>query len=87
MHDRIPLALRAGCVCLTDGNAYLTTRLTDSEHLYYYSIEDMAQVSAITQSILSSPDTASAVARHGKTYADTHMTWEHWVSQWLADAM
>lgn len=84
MHDRIPMAMMNGCVCITDSNNYLENRLVDGEQLYFYSLEDMSTAADLLTELLKNPDTAAKTAARGYTYALHQYNWRHWTQTWLA---
>lgn len=84
MHDRIPLAMSNGCLCLTDSSAYLTPLLQDGQELYYYSLEDMEKAAQLAQELMENPRTAAKTAARGYEYAAKHFTWQRWAADFLA---
>lgn len=83
MHDRIPLALMNGCVCITDESSYLETHFTDGEELYFYSLENMEQAADIIRELSENPDIAAKTAAQGYSHAVSHLGWKQWLNEFL----
>ncbi|MCD7825142.1 MAG: glycosyltransferase [Clostridiaceae bacterium] len=83
MHDRIPLALMNGCVCVTDESTYLEQHFVADEELYFYSLGDMESVPGMVQELLNHPDEAVKTAARGYSCAAGHLGWKKWVEVFL----
>lgn len=83
MHDRVPLALSNGCVCMTERCPYMEKRLTHAKELYYFSLEDMEEAARLAGYLLHHPAEAESVARRGQSYAREHLGWECWTESFL----
>lgn len=83
MHDRVPLAMMNGCVCITDDSSYLTKRFLDGEELYFYSLENMEQAADIIMELSENPDLAVRTAAQGYSHAIAHLSWESWLKNFL----
>lgn len=83
MHDRIPLALMNGCVCVTDESSYLEKHFLAGEELYFYSLEDMEEAAKIVWELLKDSDTAAKTAARGYSHALKHLSWKKWVKTFL----
>jgi glycosyltransferase involved in cell wall biosynthesis len=83
MHDRIPLALMNGCVCVTDESSYLESHFVDGEQLYLYSLEEMGEMADMTAQLLEDTKASAKTAARGYAYAVRHLTWKHWLETFL----
>lgn len=83
MHDRIPMALMNGCVCVTDGSLYLEKCFQDGRELYFYSLENMEGAAEIVRGLLKNNDTAAETAMRGYSYAQKKLSWENWIKAFL----
>lgn len=84
MHDRVPLALLNGCVCMTEKCPYLESRLKDTKELYYFSLEDMEGAARLLGELLTNEAQAADTAARGFAYAARHFTWEQWAKNFIA---
>jgi hypothetical protein len=84
MHDRIPLALMNGCVCVTDESSYLENRFLDGEELYFYSLEDMEGAAELVGSLLEEPVAAAKTAARGYQRALKSLCWKQWVEEYCS---
>lgn len=85
MHDRVPLALQNGCVCLTERCPYLEKRLSNGQELYYYSLEDMEGAALLAKHLLTHPEEADKTAARAAAYAARYMGWDHWTDVFLSE--
>ena len=83
MHDRIPMGMMNGCVCITDESLYLTDNFIDGEQLYFYSLENMEQAPEIILELLENPDLAVRTAARGYSYAVANLSWKSWLKSFL----
>lgn len=83
MHDRVPLALQNGSVCMTEQCPYLEKRLTHAKELYYFSLEDMEGAAGLAGYLLHHPSEAEEVAECGQRYASAQLGWERWAELFL----
>lgn len=83
MHDRVPLALQNGCVCMTEKCPYMEERLADKRELYYFSLEDMEGAALLAENLLKNTAEAEAAAARGLAYARAHLCWNHWAEMFL----
>lgn len=86
MHDRVALALRNGCVCITEKCHYMEERLTDTQEIYYFSLEKIEESALLAEKLLKDPAEAFAAAERGRAYAKQHFGWEHWAEEFIAQA-
>ncbi len=83
LHDRIPMCMHNGTVCLSDSTPYLRERFTDGDTIAYYELSDMSQAPAKLKHLLSNLDEAEAIAKRGKALAAESLTWAHWVKEFM----
>lgn len=81
--ERIFNAMLQGAVSLTDDSIYLREVLTDGEDVVFYSLKELAQLSAIVGDLLQNPDKMQRIADHGYQTALAGHTWEHRAGQLL----
>lgn len=74
-HDRIFTAMLNGAVSLTDSSRYLRERFTDGKELKFYELDELAQLPAIVEDLLSNPETMCRIAEEGFQQAVIHDTW------------
>jgi hypothetical protein len=87
MHDRIPMAMMNGCVCVTDENDYLEHHFLEGEQLYFYSLEDMENMTDTVLALLKNPSAAAKTAAKGYRYALKHLSWKHWTDVFTETAL
>lgn len=85
MHDRIPLAMMNGCVCVTDESLYLEKHFLEGEELYFYSLEEMQEAADMIGELLEETDTAVRVAARGYACALKRLSWKKWTENLLAE--
>ena len=85
MHDRVPLAMRNGCLCMTDSSHYLENVLSlkNKEHVIFYSLEDMQAGAEELKDLLREPEGMAGIAYRGYGLAEKYMTWECHVAKLL----
>lgn len=55
-HDRIPNAMMAGAVSVTDSSEYLLEQFENEKDIYYYSLDKIDELPQLVKSILDRPD-------------------------------
>jgi hypothetical protein len=84
IHDRVPLSLLNGCVCISDTSELLTEMIPDNTGVVSYSLEDIEAMAVGIKELLGNPDKMQEIADAGAEYALSHMTWREWVRRFLA---
>lgn len=90
IHDRIPLSLINGCLCLSDTSDYFTDVLNikTNHGIHTYSLEALDSMPDILNMLLKRiPHKDEAVInelKNGYNYACNNFSWEHWVRQWVS---
>lgn len=90
IHDRIPLSLRNGCICISDESSYLTDtlKLSDDYGIYTYSLEAIYKLPDIINKLMQRIDNKDSLLTaqlcKGYEYASKNFTWNNWVSRWLS---
>jgi hypothetical protein len=84
IHDRVPLSLINGCVCISDINEFLTEMIPDNTGVVSYSLEDIEAMAVGIKELLGNQDKMQEIADAGTKYALSHMTWSEWVRKFVA---
>jgi glycosyltransferase involved in cell wall biosynthesis len=84
IHDRVPLSLMNGCVCISDTSELLTETIPDNAGVVCYSLEDIEAMAAGIKELSGNPDKMQEIADAGIEYALSHMTWSEWVQRFVA---
>ncbi len=83
LHDRIPMAMLNGALCLSDASDYLRARLTEGELIAYYELSDMSEAPKQLRYYLDHPAEAEAIALRAQKYAQENFTWARWVRDFI----
>ena len=85
LHDRIPLAVRNGCICFTDSSAYLEklleNELKDDKSIIPYSLENLEEDAGKIKKIME--DKISEAVGEDKQY--TVFSWENHVKKLIGE--
>jgi hypothetical protein len=84
IHDRVPLSLINGCVCISDTSELLTETIPDNTGVVSYSLEDIEAMAVGVKELLGNQDKMQEIADDGTKYALSHMTWSEWVRKFVA---
>jgi hypothetical protein len=84
IHDRVPLSLINGCVCISDTSELLTETIPDNTGVVSYSLEDIEGMVVGIKELLGNQDKMQEIADAGAKYALSHMTWDEWVRKFVA---
>jgi glycosyltransferase involved in cell wall biosynthesis len=84
IHDRVPLSLINGCVCVSDTSELLTETIPDNTGVVRYSLEDIEAMAVGIKELLGNQDKMQEIADAGTKYALSHMTWSEWVRKFVA---
>ncbi len=84
IHDRVPLSLINGCVCISDTSELLTETIPDSAGVVCYSLENIEAMAVGIKELLDNPDKMQEIADAGAEYALSHMTWSEWVRRFVS---
>jgi hypothetical protein len=84
IHDRVPLSLINGCVCISDTSELLTETIPDHTGVVSYSLEDIEAMAVGIKELLGNQDKMQEIADAGTRYALSHMTWREWVRKFVA---
>jgi glycosyltransferase involved in cell wall biosynthesis len=83
-HDRVPLSLINGCVCISDTSELLTETIPDDTGVVSYSLGNIEAMVVGIKELLNNQDKMQEIADAGTAYALSHMTWSAWVRKFLA---
>jgi glycosyltransferase involved in cell wall biosynthesis len=83
MHDRVPLSLINGCVCISDTSELLTETIPDNTGVVSYSLEDIEAMAVGIKELLGNQDKMQEIADAGTQYALSNMTWREWVHKFV----
>jgi hypothetical protein len=84
IHDRVPLSLINGCVCISDTSELLTETIPDNTGVVSYSLEDIEGMVVGIKELLGNQEKMQEIADAGANYALSHMTWGEWVRKFVA---
>jgi glycosyltransferase involved in cell wall biosynthesis len=84
IHDRVPLSLINGCVCISDTSEFLAETIPDNTGVVSYSLEDIEAMAVGIKELLGNQDKMQEIADAGTRYALSHMTWSEWVRKFVA---
>jgi glycosyltransferase involved in cell wall biosynthesis len=84
IHDRVPLSLINGCVCISDTSELLTETIPDNTGVVSYSLGDIEAMAVGIKELLGNQDKMQEIADAGTKYALSHMTWSEWVRKFVA---
>jgi hypothetical protein len=84
IHDRVPLSLINGCVCISDTSELLTEMIPANTGVVSYSLEDIEAMAVGIKELLGNQDKMQEIADAGTQYALSHMTWSEWVRKFVA---
>jgi hypothetical protein len=83
IHDRVPLSLINGCVCISDTSELLTETIPDHTGVVSYSLEDIEAMAVGIKELSANQDKMQEIADAGTKYALSHMTWREWVRKFV----
>jgi glycosyltransferase involved in cell wall biosynthesis len=84
IHDRVPLSLINGCVCISDTSKLLTEIIPDNTGIVSYSLGDIEAMAVSIKELLGNQDKMQEIADVGTKYALSHMTWSEWVRKFVS---
>jgi hypothetical protein len=84
IHDRVPLSLINGCICISDTSELLAETIPDNTGVVRYSLEDIEAMAVSIKELLGNQDKMQEIAEAGTRYALSHMTWSAWVRKFVA---
>jgi glycosyltransferase involved in cell wall biosynthesis len=84
IHDRVPLSLLNGCVCVSDTSELLTETIPENTGVVTYSLEDIESMAVGIKELQENPDKMQKIADAGAEYARSNMTWVEWVRKFVA---
>jgi glycosyltransferase involved in cell wall biosynthesis len=84
IHDRVPLSLINGCVCISDTSKLLTEIIPDNTGIVSYSLGDIEAMAVSIKELLGDQDKMQEIADAGAKYALSHMTWSEWVRKFVS---
>ena len=90
IHDRIPLSLMNGCLCLSDTSDYFTYVLKNKSDygIHTYSLEALDSMPDILNQLLKriehKDENIINELRNGYNYACSDFSWKHWTRKWIS---
>ncbi|MCD7709389.1 MAG: hypothetical protein LUI02_05895 [Clostridiales bacterium] len=84
MHDRVPLALQNGSLCVTEKCPYVEEMLGDCA--CYYPVENLDVAVDIIEEMLADGRRAAEISALGCSFAREHFGWEQWTGNFLGYA-
>ena len=85
-HDRIPNAMMAGAVSVTDPSEYLKEHFEDKKEIFYYNLEEIDKLPELVKSILGSADENEALRESAYNKAVEGHLWKYRADE-IIDAM
>jgi glycosyltransferase involved in cell wall biosynthesis len=83
IHDRVPLSLINGCVCISDTSELLTETIPENTGVVTYSLEDIEAMAVGIKDLQGNKDKMQGIADAGAEYALSHMTWHEWTRKFV----
>lgn len=89
IHDRIPLSMMNGCICISDTSKYMSDfmHIDESYGVHTYSLEALDTIPDIINELsvrISHKDNSiTDELAKGYNYASNNLTWKEWVNKWL----
>jgi hypothetical protein len=84
IHDRVPLSLINGCVCISDKSELLSETIPNNTGVVSYSLGDIEAMAVGIKELLDNQDKMQEIADAGTKYALSYMTWSEWVRKFVA---
>lgn len=76
-HDRIPNAMMAGAVSVTDPSRYLLEHFEDGKDLYYFDLRKIDELPELIRKIFDSPDENEALRKQAMDKAKAEHLWKY----------
>ncbi|MCR4895645.1 MAG: hypothetical protein K5891_02600 [Lachnospiraceae bacterium] len=76
MHDRVPTAMLAGAMVLSDSSRYVDRLINEyGEVVCLYDISQLSELPGLVNDLIKSPEKCYEIATHGKNIATECFTW------------
>lgn len=76
-HDRIPNAMMAGAVSITDPSEYLLEKFEDKKEIFYYRLSETDKLPQLVREILGSPDENTTLRKNAYEKAVNEHLWKY----------
>lgn len=80
-HDRIYSSMQNGAVCVTDPSAYLLSRFSDGDMLFYYHLNELEKLPALVTGLLLDPQKMQETADRAFLFSMRELTWKQFAAE------